>query len=241
MGHKDIWDSIWSNQGDLDENVFFKCVVDAIIENSNFRVENLKILEAGAGTGTSSLQLAKLGAQVTLVDYSMIAIEKMKKMYNNNQIEADFICGDIREIERPNHSYDIVFNSGVLEHFSYSEQVNILKEMTRICKTNGLILTMNPNAKCLLYRIWKQTLESQDRWIYGEEYPVVSLDNQFRDAGLHLLREYSIGFDVSVEQFGSLYECNYAANIIQEFYNALPNIDKHLFEGYLLCSVGRKF
>ncbi|WP_060674933.1 class I SAM-dependent methyltransferase [Rossellomorea vietnamensis] len=241
MGHKDLWDSIWSNQGDLDENVFFKCVVDAIIENSNFRVENLKILEAGAGTGTSSLQLAKLGAHVTLVDYSMVAIEKMKKMYNRNQIEADFICGDIREIDRASDSYDIVFNSGVLEHFSYSKQVNILKEMTRICKTNGLILTMNPNAKCLLYRIWKQTLESQDQWIYGEEYPVVSLDNQFRDAGLHLLREYSIGFDVSVEQFGSLYECTYAANIIQEFYNALPTIDKQLFEGYLLCSVGRKF
>ncbi|WNC14460.1 class I SAM-dependent methyltransferase [Brevibacillus brevis] len=239
-GGKEIWDEMWAKENEIDENVFFKCVVDAVIENMNVPIQGAKILEAGAGTGTSSFQLAKLGATVTLVDYSENSIQKMKRMFDRHDIPAKFYCNDIRSMDIENDTYDVVFNSGVLEHFSFEDQVLILRELKRICKPGGRVITLNPNAKSLLYRCWKWILESSNRWPYGYEQPVITLKNQFEEVGLAFLSEYSVGFDVSVDQFGSFSEFQLAASFMRSFYHSLPDNEKRLMEGYLLCSVGEK-
>lgn len=238
-GGKEIWDSLWADDDEIDENNFFTCVVQAVEDNLNCSIVGAKILEAGAGTGTSSYQLAKKGAEVTLVDYSEHAIVKAQRMFKRNNMKAGFLCNDIRNMEIEDNQYDVVFNSGVLEHFDYNEQVKILAEMTRVSKPNGLVITMTPNAKCLLYRTWKWILESQNQWPWGEEIPVATMRNQYREAGLNLISEYSIGFDNALVQFGSIRELQLAAHIVGMFYQSIPNEDKNLFEGYLLCSVGQ--
>lgn len=237
---KQLWDDMWQNRGEINENIFFKCVVDAVVDNINVPINNALILEAGAGTGTSSFQLAKLGGKVTLVDYSKPAIEKMQRLFNRNSFDAKFLCNDIRQIDEKDNTYDIVFNSGVLEHFSYNDQVSILKELGRICKTNGRVITMTPNAKCVFYRFWKWILELENQWKWGEETPVVSMASQFREANLQLVTEYSIGFDHAISLLGSFNEFKVAENYFKAFYDSLPNNEKYLMEGYLLCSVGRK-
>lgn len=237
---KQLWDDMWQNRGEIDENQFFQCVVDAVINYINVPINNALILEAGAGTGTSSFQLAKLGAKVTLVDYSEPAVEKIQRLFSRTDFEAKFLCNDIRQIDEKDNTYDVVFNSGVLEHFSYAEQVAILKELGRICKPNGRIITMNPNAKCLFYRFWKWALESTNQWKWGEETPVVSLASQFREAGLQLITEQSIGFDHAISLLGSFNGFEVPENHFKLFYNSLSNHEKQLMEGYLLCSVGRK-
>lgn len=240
MSGKEVWDDLWEKHQDINEEDYFKCVVDAVLENINIPIENAKILEAGAGTGTSSFQLAKKGAQVSLVDYSEKAIIRMEQMFRQNSLSANFFCDDIRNMDIDDNSYDIVFNSGVMEHFPYDQQVAILREMRRICKPNGLVITMNPNAKCLLYRVWKYVLEQIDQWAYGEENPVLSLSNQYREVGLELVREYSIGFEEAIKQFSSFNEFKLAAQYMSTFYYSLSRSEKQLIEGYLLCSVGKK-
>jgi len=239
-GGKEIWDEMWDNGREIDENVFFQCVVDAVVENMGVPIQGATILEAGAGTGTSSFQLAKLGADVTLVDYSEHSIQNMKRMFERNGISAKFYCNDIRAMDIEENTYDIVFNSGVLEHFSFEEQVLILKELKRICKPGGRVITLNPNAKSLLYRCWKWILESSDQWPYGFEQPVITLKKQFDEVGLNFISEYSVGFDNSIDQFGSFSAFQTAADYIRMFYHSLPNEEKRLMEGYLLCSVGEK-
>lgn len=237
---KKVWDDLWSKSGEFNSNEYFECVVDSIKENINVPLKDANILEAGAGMGTTSLQLAKEGANVTLLDYSQIAIDKMDKMFKANNINASFLCNDIRKIDVEDNTYDVVFNSGVLEHFSYDEQVEILKELKRVCKPNGRVIVFVPNAKCLLYRTWKYVLESIGKWQYGIEVPIVSLENQFKDAGLNLAEEFSTGFEDALGQFRSFKETQTATDLINLFYNSVSDEEKRLFEGYLVCSIGEK-
>jgi len=237
---REHWNRIWEQSGDFDENVVFQCVVDSIMDNMGQNMKGLKILEAGAGTGTTSLHLAKQGAIPTLVDYSPVAIEKMKDMFDHNAISATFICEDIRNISVRGNSYDLVFNSGVLEHFPYEEQVKILLEMKRICKPTGKVMLFTPNAKCLFYRLFKWLCEINNVWRWGPEEPVVSMERQFKDAGLIISREYSIGFLDSLEHLAAIKGTEFLVAVLREFYHHLSPEEKNLFEGYLVCSVGIK-
>lgn len=239
-GGKEIWDNMWLNAGEIDENIYFRSAVETIINNLKLPISSSRILEAGAGTGTSSLQLAKRGANVTLVDYSEPAIERMKRMFDRNNLEAKFLCNDIRNIQEDDNTYDIAFNSGVFEHFSYEEQVNILKEMRRICKPNGYVIALTPNAKCVFYRLWKWMLESQNNWPYGEEIPVLSMEKQFRDAGLKLIKEHAIDFDSVLDQISSIPQFQSFTQTLKNFYQETYPIEPYLFEGYLLCSIGEE-
>lgn len=239
-GGREIWDKMWSTPEEMDPDNFLKCVVQAVVDNTLGDLSGLKILEAGCGSGTSSFQLAKLGASVTLLDYSEAAIEKARRMFQKYDINADFMCSDIRNIKVDNNSYDVIFNSGVLEHFPYDQQVAMLAELARTCKPGGRVITMNPNARCIFYRFWKWVLESNDMWIYGYEQPVLTLINQFRDAGLRIHSEYSIGFDLAMEQFGSLGELRVTKEYLLNYYYQLPKSERQLFEGYMLCTVGTK-
>ncbi|ADG81824.1 Methyltransferase type 11 [Thermincola potens JR] len=237
---REYWDRIWKGNGGFDENVFFECVVDSIIDNMGGSVAGRRILEAGAGTGTSSLQLARRGAIPTLVDYSPVAIEKMQDMFERNSIPAVFLLNDIRRMDAENNSFDLVFNAGVMEHFSYEEQVRILREMKRVCKDTGRIIVLTPNARCLFYRLLKWLLETNGTWPWGPEQPVVSLLRQFNEAGLKVVREYSVGFLESLEHLACIKNTEGIVSLLRSFYYALPAEDKNLFEGYLVCTVGAK-
>jgi 2-polyprenyl-3-methyl-5-hydroxy-6-metoxy-1,4-benzoquinol methylase len=157
------WDKIWSREESFDENIYFQCVVDSIIEIMGGSVRGLRVLEAGAGTGTTSLQLAIRGASPALVDYSPVAVEKMKEMFKRNKVPASYFCEDVRALSSNNGSYDLVFNSGVLEHFPFNEQVKILAEMKRVCKPSGRVIVFTPNARCLFYRLYKWFSEKGSR------------------------------------------------------------------------------
>lgn len=239
-GGKQVWDDMWSTHR-VDENVFFQFVVEAVVKYLPGSISEAKILEAGSGPGTSSFQLAKRGASVTLVDYSQIIIDKARDMFDRNGMKAEFICGDIRCLPIEDDTFDLVFNSGVMEHFPYEEQVAIISEMTRICKPGGRVITMNPNARCIFYRVWKNILEKSGKWIYGTEIPVLTMSSQYADAGLRLIAEHSIGFENALlNQFGVFTEFRTAVHYILEFYRSLPSKEQEVFEGYLLCSVGEK-
>lgn len=66
---------------------------------------------------------------------------------------------DIRNIQAPDHKYDLTWNAGVLEHFTFDEKVDILNEMVRITKPGGIILILTPYSKCLPYRVGKAFAE----------------------------------------------------------------------------------
>lgn len=61
----------------------------------NLDWSNLKILESGSGRGGVGLLLAKLGAKVTLIDFSPTALEQAERIYAQEGLEVKTVSGDI--------------------------------------------------------------------------------------------------------------------------------------------------
>lgn len=61
----------------------------------NLDWSSLRILETGAGRGGVGLLLAKLGAKITLVDFSPTALEQARRIYAQEGFDVDIIEGDV--------------------------------------------------------------------------------------------------------------------------------------------------
>lgn len=152
----------------------------------------LKILEAGSGTGRFSLKLAQSGAEVLLLDISWHALEISRKIFRESNQKATFIQGSIFSMPFANESFDIVFSSGLLEHFDKNDQISAISEMARVCKSSGLIVIFSPYYYAVLYRLGKWWAERTGKWEFGDEFPVKSLKEIGEMAGLSFQSEYPI-------------------------------------------------
>jgi predicted SAM-dependent methyltransferase len=87
-------------------------------------------------------------------------------------IRPDVIC-DVRHIPCPSETFDIVFSSHTLEHFSFNSVDKVLKEWTRILKVGGELRIVVPNLRHVAKRLEEDAMLPTDMWvIYGEQdYP----------------------------------------------------------------------
>ncbi len=236
---KEVWDALWSHKVSYRWDSLSQIIYDTIHQWVN-PIQNLSILEAGSGTGKISLRLASEGAQVTLVDYSEKALENSREAFGQESCQGTFILSDIRKIQAPNDKYDLTWNAGVLEHFTFNEKVDILNEMARITKPGGTILILTPYSKCLPYRVGKAFAEKQGVWMYGVEDPVTTLAEEFEESRIPLLSETDIGFVNSLDFLDFIPQSDIIKQAIIQWYQELSNEEQGLFPGYLLVSVGKK-
>lgn len=77
--------------------------------------ENLRVLELGAGHGGLSLELARLGARVTLVDFAGEALVQAERIFSSEGLDVRTVEGDVG---RPDLSldgaYDLIVDSHLL-------------------------------------------------------------------------------------------------------------------------------
>jgi SAM-dependent methyltransferase len=75
-------------------------------------VKNKKILHLQCHFGQDSMSLSRLGAKVTGVDFSDIAIKRAQEFATQLNLDTTFICCDIYEtLDFINEEFDIVFTS----------------------------------------------------------------------------------------------------------------------------------
>ena len=113
-----------------------------------------KAIEVGCEEGVTSF-LLECDARV-FFDLNEDIVNKASKAHKilcPNKCEDSFIVGDMFEMPFEDNEFDLVFNAGVLEHFSSDEVVNALEQMARITKPNGKIVVAIPNHYCIVYRI----------------------------------------------------------------------------------------
>lgn len=86
---------------------------DRFLQEVDWR--SLKILETGAGRGGVSLLLARLGAKVTVVDFSPTALDQAKNIFALEGLEVSTIQGDVThpDLSLP-EQYDIIVDSHLL-------------------------------------------------------------------------------------------------------------------------------
>jgi 2-polyprenyl-3-methyl-5-hydroxy-6-metoxy-1,4-benzoquinol methylase len=78
-------------------------------------LENLKVLDLGAGEGKNSVFLASQGAYVTAVDISTIALSRFSLQPNYIQCKKKInsIKGDVRTIDFDNNQFDLIVAYGI--------------------------------------------------------------------------------------------------------------------------------
>lgn len=85
------------------------------------------IIEVRCEIGTTSFILDD-SFNKTLLDLNPLAINIAKKAFGKMNSNAQFFIADMFNMPFKNETYDIVFNSGVIEHFDKKERSRALKE-----------------------------------------------------------------------------------------------------------------
>ena len=138
-----------------------------------------KILDLCGGHGRHSFELSKRGFKAcTLLDYSQTLINIARAQAGNDNVVVDFICGDARQIDMPDASYDHVIIMG--NSLGYIQEkgadLKILSEAYRVMRKDGWILIDVADGKAVksLFRpnawheIGEETVVCRQREIQGE-------------------------------------------------------------------------
>jgi predicted SAM-dependent methyltransferase len=87
-------------------------------------------------------------------------------------MKPDVVC-DVRHLPVPDQTFDILFSSHTLEHFSWQSADKVLREWARVLKVGGELRLVVPNLRYVAKRLLDDTVIPSDYWvIYGEQdYP----------------------------------------------------------------------
>lgn len=147
-------------------------------------------LEMGVGTGLQSVRLANDGRIVAGFDSSDEIIGRIQ--LRNPDV---FLSLKVADITQPfpykDKTFDCVWSSGLLEHFTDEELAPIMAESVRVARKK--VISLVPNANCKAYMDWKAYKEQTNTWEYGLELPRYTMEHLFLNAGLKNIREYSVG------------------------------------------------
>ncbi|KXG44467.1 class I SAM-dependent methyltransferase [Tepidibacillus decaturensis] len=238
---KETWEKVWETHKLTDWDPLSEEIYQ-ILKREVKDFKGKKILEAGSGSGRISLRLALEGAEVTLLDFSEKALEIADNYFSKFDMKGNYVLADLtKSLPFENDEFDLVWNSGVMEHFLFEQQVSIIKEFYRIATE---FHTFNPNASSFFYRLGKWFAELSNTWQYGEEFPIITLEGVFKNGGFSLEKEEPIAF------LNSLYFLNYIPNssnvtkVIFAYLSQLNDKERRETEqrlgGYLLYSKGVK-
>jgi SAM-dependent methyltransferase len=157
------WDDVWeAHKYESDYMLRWYSYLNRVAEGSQ---DKKKVLEIGCGSGGGVALFADYGHSAFGVDISPVAIERSRKIYKN----VTFICEDLFNLKFEKESFDIIFNSGLIEHFPYPKNIETIKIMSKLLRPGGALIISVPNRLCLWYRLGKKILEILNRWPYGYE------------------------------------------------------------------------
>ena len=117
----------------------------ALIREHLGNAENLKVLDAGCGSGFLSILLARLGYQVIALDQSSTALEKARENARKFGVldQIEFCHGNAAETNMDTESFDAILSRNATTLFL--EPVIAYKEWFRLLKQGGMILNFDAN------------------------------------------------------------------------------------------------
>ncbi|MEO0115282.1 MAG: methyltransferase domain-containing protein [candidate division WOR-3 bacterium] len=195
-----LWDEIWQGDSSVEEDRYILSKEENSIRWQ--RIEKIvlqkfgsfvgrKVIEIGAGIGTYAALMAKKGADVTIVDYSEVALKRAANFFSRNGLSAQFIKHDALTLPMNFfNKYDIAMSFGLAEHFKNQQRILINKIHFDLLRKGGIAFISVPNKWNVPYRLFKFVAEIMGRWKIGEEYPYsrVELKNICQKIGV---KQYS--------------------------------------------------
>lgn len=108
---------------------------------NKFTPKGCKILEIGAATGNYSINLAKMGYEVTAVELVENNLNIMKKKAEGIK-NITCLQGDALDLSRfEDSTFDVVLNLGPMYHlYNQKDKDKAIAETVRVCKPNGICM-----------------------------------------------------------------------------------------------------
>jgi ubiquinone/menaquinone biosynthesis C-methylase UbiE len=177
---KGIWDKNWERKIYTDPQISLNTpfTQKAYVCFKNFldAKKDKLILEAGCGTGRFCCLFAKdfPGSQIIGMDISSDSIKISQRLKKDLHVSnASFMIANLFKMPYPDNYFDVVFNEGVIEHYSMDSKpnyVDALREMVRVTKKNGKVIIAVPNWFNFAHTFYKWTLTKLGKkYIYGYE------------------------------------------------------------------------
>ena len=92
------------------------------------------LLEVGTGSGAMSIFFSWLGRTVTAIDLESDVISKAEQEAAHFHGQVAFAVADAFHLPYPDHSFDLAFHQGLLEHFADDQIHQLLNEQLRVAK-----------------------------------------------------------------------------------------------------------
>jgi len=226
------WDSIWKEKRYISD--FELRWYGFLKVQSGNLAKDSRILEAGCGSGDGLMNFTGGKRLAIGVD---ISHEACKKTKDKGSVRA--VLGDNKSLPFSSDQFDVVFNSGVIEHYRYPGNLNQVLEMKRVTRPGGQVIINVPNALCLWYQAVKVILKFLGSWKYGYEegYTPWRLKRIMREAGLDV--RGMTGF-----QFLPPMAIHTVQFLPQSFRRIIAGIEKIMplkqYYCYTVCAIARK-
>ncbi len=170
----------------------FNSILQNIVEKNNFS----SAIEIGCEAGINLMLLSRYVKKSTFFDYDDTILEKVKLATDGLKLEnCEFICEDMfvmGSIE--DETYDLVFNSGVIEHYTKDVRTAATKSYARITKKGGYVIIAYPNHHSLPYRLsyLMGRAIGKSVWPFPKEYKFYSMKDEMTAAGLEFLTRTTV-------------------------------------------------
>lgn len=195
-----LWDTVWKrSQLPLRIYWYSEEFIRYLIKWSSAKPHTL-LLEPGAGSGRFGYYFSKRGQEVVVLDLSRNSIAMLKRLKTTSEGLLHVIRADILHMPLRDSRFDLVFNEGVVEHFT--DPNSVLREMARVTANRGTVVFSVPHtlsfhtfARQVLSRFfsasWRHKL-----WPYGFErsFSKNEVRQMLQLANLENVEVHGIGF-----------------------------------------------
>ncbi|MDC6487035.1 bifunctional 2-polyprenyl-6-hydroxyphenol methylase/3-demethylubiquinol 3-O-methyltransferase UbiG [Methylophilaceae bacterium] len=182
--------------------------------NQNFPLKDKKVLDVGCGGGILSESMAQLGAEVTGLDQSEIAIKIAQLHAKESNLSIDYKLLNIEEFLKKNKiKYDVITCLEMVEHVP--NPASIIEACSKLLEKNGRLYlsTINRNPKAFLFAIigaeyvlkmLPKGTHQYDKFIRPDEIQTWSTRFGLKITDIKgmsynpFFKKYSLGNDVSV-------------------------------------------
>jgi len=189
------WDRYWRERHEISE--VYDNEDRLLRQVRDLPLAGRRVLEVGAGSGRDSIEVARWGAQVFLLDYVMSAFEVIRPQAAAAGVRVHCVRGDALRPPFREGAFALVFHQGLLEHFR--DPRPLLLQNRYLTEPGGHCLIDVPQ-RFHPYTLVKHVLIALNRWFAGweTEYSPGQLCRCMREAGFEVAR---VGGDWMVPGF----------------------------------------
>jgi len=210
----------------------FNVLLQKTIAENHFQ----SAVEIGCEAGISLMLLNPHLKKSVFLDYDHTILEKVEKASGELGLQGtECICEDMFTMTAiPDETFDIAYNSGVIEHYTKEVRTKAIKSYSRITKKGGYVIVAYPNHHSLPYRLSYLigNMIGKKLWPWPKEYKFYSLQDEMAAAGLQYVSRTTMDRHTIFNQWITKYR---STRILFLF------LDKFMhFEGYLTVCIAKK-